>query len=109
MGLSVGKGSSGKGLVAIAILFLLGSQFLAVAHFHRNYNDPSFTRNQAVAVADVCGLCDLALHTPVTPAAPLVINHPLHQRLSVQLADGEFTPVGGHSYFLTRAPPRIAA
>ncbi|HVN91282.1 MAG TPA: hypothetical protein VMT61_15830 [Candidatus Binataceae bacterium] len=105
MGLSAGKGSSGKSLAAIAILVLLASQFLAVAHFHRNYNDPNFTQNPAVAVADVCGLCDLALHAPVTPPTPLLIHHPVHQTLSVQLADSEFTPVGGHSFFLTRAPP----
>ncbi len=109
MRLRAGRRATGKGFAAIAILFLIAAQFLAVAHFHRSYSDPSFNQHKAVAAADVCGLCDLGLHAPMTPAAPLAINHPLHKGISVQLPGSRFTPPGGHIHFLTRAPPSAVA
>ncbi len=103
MRLRARKGASGRTFAAI--LVLLAAQLLAVAHFHRSYKESSFSQAGTAAVADACGLCDLALHAPVTPAASLVIHHPLHQRVSLELADSELTPPGNDAFFLSRAPP----
>jgi hypothetical protein len=99
------RATRGKAFAAALVAFLLTAQLLAVAHFHRSYKDSNFSQAGTAAVADACGLCDLALHAPVTPAAPFVIQHPLHQRVSLELADSEFPTAGNDAFFLSRAPP----
>ena len=96
-------------IATLAIALLLGAQLLALAHSHNVAGRPSLAPPaQTVAAQDICGLCILVLHAPLSPVSPPSIDQPHLALVPALAADTQTFASGSHSFFLTRAPPSPA-
>jgi hypothetical protein len=103
------RGRVRKAGVALAALLIVTAQLLAFAHSHPLPGSPRFaSQTQAIAADNICGLCLLVLHAPLSLAATSAIKRPSLEVVPAILAETTTFSSGSHSFFLTRAPPSLA-
>lgn len=97
---------SRKTIASTAIALLLAAQLVALAHSHNVAGRPSLAPPaQTVAAQDICGLCILILHAPLSPVSTPAINQPHLDAVPALVAETDTFASSPHSFFLTRAPP----
>ena len=103
-----GRGGRGKWGVTLAALVIVAAQLLALAHSHSSSGAPRFAPpTQTAAAVDICGLCMLVLHAPLSLGSTPALDRP---RSAMAVASGAQTlsfASSSHSFFLTRAPPAV--
>lgn len=99
----------GRWVATLAAVVIVGAQLLALAHSHSRSAAPQLTPcGQALVAADVCALCILAFHAPLSLAPTPA---PARSVPAAPLTTGAETPTlasGSHAFVLTRAPPTAA-
>jgi hypothetical protein len=99
-------GGGFKTATVLAAAVILGAQLLALAHYHQT-NPISRITAQAGAAADngLCGLCIVAFHLPLNPAASIAVQRPhLDGQKAATLTLRAFAR-RAHVLASTRAPP----
>lgn len=105
----MGSGRRGKWGVTMAALLIVAAQLLALAHSHPASGPPGFaTDTQAVAADDICGLCVLVFHAPLSRASTPALGQPRFELVIAPGAENHSFASSSHSFFLTRAPPAVA-
>lgn len=103
------SGRSGKWVAALAAVLIVAAQSLALAHSHNTAGPPRFTpQAQTAAADDICGLCILAFHAPLSLASTPALERPRLEMVAAFSAETHTFALGSHSFFLTRAPPSQA-
>src|SRR5579863_4914204 len=98
-----------KIVAVIAASLLIAAQFLALAHYHRSDGSRGFAPQTQIANdADLCGLCALVFHAPLSPAAAPVINRPRGAIILAPATPGGIFGSRPLALSLTRAPPSAA-
>jgi hypothetical protein len=95
-----------KLIAAAAAVLLLSAQLLALSHYHNAANSRRITpQTQAIADADLCGLCTLALHAPIGAVSTVVIHRPQIKVLPAHIPTTVVLDALVFSLALSRAPP----
>jgi len=103
------RGRAGKIGATLAAVLIVGAQLLALAHSHNTSGPPHFApQTQAVAAEDICGLCVLVFHAPLSLASTPAFERPRLEAIAAFCAETHSFASGSHSFFLTRAPPSLA-
>jgi len=105
----MGKGHGRKLGMTLAALLIVVAQLLALAHSHPTPGSPRFEpQAQTVAADDICGLCLLVFHAPLSLASTPALDQPRVETVAAFSAESYTFASGSHSFFLTRAPPSLA-
>ncbi len=103
------RGRRGKWVASAAALLIVAAQLLALAHYHNTPGSPRFDpQPQTVAADDICGLCLLVFHAPLSLASTPAVERPRVETVAAFSAETHTFAAGSHSFFLTRAPPSLA-
>jgi hypothetical protein len=103
------QGCSRKWVASAAALLIVAAQLLALAHSHNTPGSPRFEpQAQTVAADDICGLCLLVFHAPLSLASKPALDQPRVETVAAFSAETYTFASGSHSFFLTRAPPSLA-
>jgi hypothetical protein len=98
-----------KAVARFAWIVLLAAQSLAVAHYHPVNSFPELASQvQRVADADLCALCNLAMHTPLESGALPFIQHSLIAIVVAPAASPVSRLSSVQASLFSRAPPAAA-
>jgi hypothetical protein len=93
--------------VTLAALVIVAAQLVALAHSHNRPGSPRF-EPQTVVAGDMCGLCLLVFHAPISLASTPALDQPRVETVAAFRGKTHTLALGSHSFFLTRAPPSLA-
>jgi hypothetical protein len=94
----------GQSVALLAAILIAAAQLLALAHSH-DHTLRFETQPQAAASADLCGLCVLVFHAPLSLSSAPEPGQPQGEFNPAPPAGGFSYVAGSHPFFLTRAPP----